>query len=424
VSDLTILEKYPKSFRIDHKDFGDVYKTTFAKGVITDVQKVQDDPILAQSQVKVTGDFGESDWLPLFFHPKAQYWDPDSQKFNEGPNYHEKAWMSFRGDDEVAVMLKEGTPVAVMAFADGVPRIGEAILEVKTIQTAYWNVFQFVQNPDDNGPDGKPLNLKLKAEKIKEVVDGEHPIWLDSSLDRAWMSESTSSIYVWNVFFHTIGVTKTFVRHINMATKYTKYKVLMHLVKIGPILYLICTKYQGKPYIEHETHIEHDDWDGIGNFGNDPQCSTYDENVFPWGCPGGVIDPDNLCYHHDSCPQIRARCEDYLARLNANAGQWNDPGEPFEIVFPSFFIYAAIYTKKLYDQIKHSSNLDWDWANDQLKVVPEGFLYQQTLSGIINWPQGEPYGVTIKAKDDIEYYFRPHTKEELQAAGMWPNRGN
>ena len=168
---LTVFEKYPDSWRIDQPDSGDVSKTTYAKGVISDVQKDRDDPMTATAQVKVTGDFGESDWLPLFFHPKAQYWDPDSQKFNQGPNYFERAWMSFRGDDEVAVMLKEGTPVAVIAFADGVPRLGEAILEVKAIKKFYWHVWQSVQYPDDNGPDGKPLQLKLKAEKINEKTD-------------------------------------------------------------------------------------------------------------------------------------------------------------------------------------------------------------------------------------------------------------
>ena len=69
---LTVFEKYPDSWRIDQPDSGDVSKTTYAKGVISDVQKDRDDPMTATAQVKVTGDFGESDWLPLFFHPKAQ----------------------------------------------------------------------------------------------------------------------------------------------------------------------------------------------------------------------------------------------------------------------------------------------------------------------------------------------------------------
>ena len=33
---LEATEKYPKSFRLNHPNFGDVYRTTYAKGVIGD----------------------------------------------------------------------------------------------------------------------------------------------------------------------------------------------------------------------------------------------------------------------------------------------------------------------------------------------------------------------------------------------------
>ena len=41
--------------------------------------------------------------------------------------------MSFRCDDEVVVMLKDGEPAAVVGFADGVPRIGENLIRIKTL---------------------------------------------------------------------------------------------------------------------------------------------------------------------------------------------------------------------------------------------------------------------------------------------------
>lgn len=138
---ITYFQKYPlsgddqsgaKSMRIDHPDFGDVSKTTYSKGVITDFEKIQDDPIQVKSRVKVKIEGEEeSDYIPIFYHPKILYWDgpgdppvPLATDFNAEGKYFERAWMSFRGGDEVAVMLQKGTPVAVIGFADGVPRIG------------------------------------------------------------------------------------------------------------------------------------------------------------------------------------------------------------------------------------------------------------------------------------------------------------
>ena len=51
--DLTVIEKRPKSFRLNLADFGVVYKNVFAKGTITDFQKVSDDPLTVKSLVKV-----------------------------------------------------------------------------------------------------------------------------------------------------------------------------------------------------------------------------------------------------------------------------------------------------------------------------------------------------------------------------------
>jgi hypothetical protein len=307
-----------------------------------------------------------------------------------------------------------------MAFADGVPRIGEAILEVKAIKKFYWNVWQPVEYPDDNGPDGKPLNLKQKAEKIKEIERPDHETFLDSVLANAWAEEVNTDIYLWTPINHSIGVQTTFIRHENMIGRYAKDKCQMHLTTIGPILYLICAGFRGEPYDVPSSSAVHDDWNGIGSLGNDPNCKITDSNIFPWG----GHDPDDLWMHYDNCTggynPIRPQIEAFLANLNASANQWSHPKEYWETVYTHLAIYAAIYTKKLYNQVKHSSNLDWDWSNDQLKTVPPGFTYQQYLSQTIKWPQGEPYGLTIKAKDGIEYYFRPHTKEELQAAGMWP----
>ena len=135
-TDIEIIEKYLPGRRADFPDFGSVCKTSFSKGVITDFKVTADDPITVESMVKVTGDFGESEYIPLFYHPKEKFWDDETADepvlatdFDEKTGAFKRAWQSFRGDDEVVVMLKEGVPVAVLGHADGVPRIGENILK-------------------------------------------------------------------------------------------------------------------------------------------------------------------------------------------------------------------------------------------------------------------------------------------------------
>lgn len=193
MADLSIIEKYPNSRRIDHPDFGDVYKTTYAKGVITDFEVTSFYRFRVKSMVKVSGDWGESDYLPLFYHPKAQFWDDPRNNllatdFNVAGGYFEKGWMSFRVGDEVIVMLKEGAPVAIVGFADGVPRIGENIVKMQTYAAPGTRGFDatllfqfdppsvyFIRGPltswvypplssNENGPDG--LDLKLVTPQI------------------------------------------------------------------------------------------------------------------------------------------------------------------------------------------------------------------------------------------------------------------
>jgi hypothetical protein len=166
-TEMEVFEKYPNSRRLDHPNFGDVCKTTFAKGVIIDVKvalksecdpllyypgkfegEYQVDPFRVKSHVLVQVE-GQELWLPLFFHPKAAMWDDSDMvvwgtgvneftvnpgilatDFNRDTGYFEKAWMSFRPGDEVVVIIREGAPFAVVGFADGLPRVGEAIFRV------------------------------------------------------------------------------------------------------------------------------------------------------------------------------------------------------------------------------------------------------------------------------------------------------
>jgi hypothetical protein len=200
---LFTFEKYPNSYRIDHPDFGDVYKTTYVKGVITDFEVTSFYRFRVKSMVKVSGDWGESGYIPLFYHPKPQFWDDPNGNlatdYNAGGGYFEKAWMSFRVGDEVVVMLKEGKPVAVVGFADGVPRIGENLIKIVTLPPTspgwfYDAIIIFQCDPPnvyfigggsssssfyyscqpisetENGPDGSDLKLVEPFMLLREVL--------------------------------------------------------------------------------------------------------------------------------------------------------------------------------------------------------------------------------------------------------------
>lgn len=214
-----LLEKRPGSWRLDHPFLQDVLDTTYAKGVITNFKMTpksecdpllfypgkfsgddQVDPFRVKSLVKVKiEDRDESDWLPLFYCPKAHMWDDtdmivsdidgNDRTVNPGvlatnlnlanqgiagaPQWFEKAWMSFRFQDEVVVLLQKGVPVAVIGFADGVPRVGEGVflLNVRPMsgpipdpgaseQPRYVRIDEMKLNAGGaTGPDG--LDLKL-----------------------------------------------------------------------------------------------------------------------------------------------------------------------------------------------------------------------------------------------------------------------
>jgi len=253
MADLEIINPYPDSYRMDHPDLGDVYKTTYAKGVITEFEQLQDDPITVAPRVKVRiGEAGEeSDFIPLFFHPKAQYWDDDehqTQDFNEEGKYFEKAWMSFRGGDEVIVMLRKGKPFAVVGFADGIPRVGEAM--VYFLSENYGSdqeyVICFPKNTDGKvgriyaedmdaqvprGPDGLLLMLTEECEISQPVLKSSttSEYWASCGGNACWSTGITGhpEVSPWWVAFYGFHRRESTTRD---------YEVVV-TIPVGPIKY-------------------------------------------------------------------------------------------------------------------------------------------------------------------------------------------
>lgn len=366
MADLTVNEKYPGSFRLDHPDFGDVRKTTYATGVITEFKKLTDDPLAVDSMVKVNlgGDF-----LPIFFCPKKQYWDSlddlgnlivDSQSLDQVQKAYKKAWMSFRIDDEVVVMLRENEPFAVMGFNDSKPKIGEGVLkyESKTWGPYYAGIpFSSAQiNNSDNGPDG--LSLGLKENGIQSdgspqcgVLAKDFFVWNDSV-----------SIWTGTVIDPVTGLTLNERIHLFDTAQFLE---LFYIV--GPFIYV------------YQVY-------GVGS-------DAYVDIKYSY-----ASDPDNYFGEIDGHPR------DYV--------NWN-------IVF--IRQYAAIYNEVIYNQVKSIrgsaqsayGNLGVTYQTGGLgpdglgppdfliwgSPLPPGFIKQ--VSPALTPPTGP-------IQDAIKLYVRPH----------------
>ena len=81
-------------------------------------------------------------------------------------------------------MLKEGVPVAILGFADGVPRIGEDIVffggakywdEPRDYWVSMLNQLKSeIVDEAELGPDGKPVKLEHEVEPYIGGVEEEH----------------------------------------------------------------------------------------------------------------------------------------------------------------------------------------------------------------------------------------------------------
>ena len=212
-TDMNLVDLPERSLRLDHPTFGDVYKTTFAKGVITEFQGPVSN-IQSMVKVEVAGD--ESNFIPLFYHPKEKYWDDEeggglAQDFDETNGYFKKARMSFQSGDEVAVMLQAGVPVAVVGFADGVPRIGENAVKISWEKWngephfAYFKAAILKESygigsggsalgeidTEPPGPDDSDLGLLTEAFLLCETAEDSHIISNPSSFGNPWIVQTT-----------------------------------------------------------------------------------------------------------------------------------------------------------------------------------------------------------------------------------------
>jgi hypothetical protein len=231
------------SYFLNHADFQETTKTIYAKGTITEWEEpTQEDPLQVR-KCKVAWEDGETEFLPIFFRPKLDFWDdPDngilSQDFDEEVNDYKMAWMSFRADDEVVIVINDQTPEAVIGFADGKPKIGEAVIKIvdqvgksenfpikvkPALYTIGGEITLNATDEDFKGPDG--FDLKLEEESVT-VLGSEQFAF---AFFRDYYSLTESETFRWEISVH---LTSDF--YLTSAAQ---------VLKVGPILYVFVLSY-------------------------------------------------------------------------------------------------------------------------------------------------------------------------------------
>lgn len=288
------------SYRLDHPSFQNVHRTTFAKGVITDVEKVTDDPMDVKSMVKVKIEgYEESDFIPIFYHPKKQYWDDDEHQaidYDAENKYFHKAWMSYRIGDEAVVLMqaakdsKKLVAKFVVGFVDDYPRLGEMLARFDYDGIAgghyFFYMLHFLSVFGDYHYYGDLYRDGESSFNVEQTGIGDDPLYLtvekpitqtlsEIVITERWVA-SGSALTQWAVCYETYDYYKRYYEVDNYYTNILEYKV-------GPVTYKL--EIESYDYIETVTYQLYgflgtfpDNLPNYGNFnGGNPMSVGYDE---------------------------------------------------------------------------------------------------------------------------------------------------
>ena len=438
-----------KSLRINHPDWKDVYNTTYVKGVLSDFKVKSEDPFQVVSMVKVKIDDVETEeFIPLFYHPKKGYWDDrgyrnelgnlkdgekdrnyatDFKEKGEGNEeeeahaYFVKAWMSFRCGDEVVVMLHEGVPIAVVGFADGVPRPGENLFkmtgkeyyETDIAEKFYYAFNSLQENFTSYGtPYGTyPAGAELKDDAIlPEGFDKDKicvtqkfikkPKYISRTLTVRSGWYCVERVLVDNYILAVFANGDLIERHYSHDFYWA----------VGPVMFCwrITKVYSMADNCNYVLAVQHgsewepanlpdlwgDEWDV------DPLTLGFKpENIEPCDWRGEHEIPTHPELPPFSWEDYPTYEDDYYS--SNPTWTWIDGVlQPFNQPF-----YCAVYKPEL-------------WENPDYKdmVLQEVDFYWFAL--IPRWVQAS-MGYSWDP-ESYEIYVPPHTKAELQAADMWP----
>ena len=410
-TEMEVFSKYPDSYRLDHPGFGDVLKTPYAKGVITDF-KVDDPTDLVgtiHSQVKVTGDWGESDWIPIFYHPKAQYWDSDNYKatdFNQKDGYFERAWMSFRKGDEVAVMIKAGVPVAVVGFADGIPRIGENILKISFDTAAagknymLWGFFGKGQPENYPVPGLNPSGGVLNPWNSKEVGPDNDPLCLTYECPKVASGiqhGDRNGAYWFGDYFPYTDKQAPFSwdghQKIIISGEGTYNYINEWLVCCGPFMYLFSIKSN-----RGSESINYQDWIWEYPPGEYIYYNGYTNNTFGMGTDSIVI--QSALYNKEIAEKM----------INSPIVNNNFATDPWYTILPDGRVDNSLYSFNNEDYGVEAWGGGW-YFDQKLQGYSTGT--NPTVDCPVNVPP-EFWNLRIYVPDwnTAKFFVRPHNKNE------------
>lgn len=433
---VNFVEKRPDSWRLNLADFPEVGRTDWAAGKITDFQKAGSVPLEAKPMVKVqVSGMDESGFIPIFFCPKAQYWDggAGARAFDQDKNYYTQSWMSFRYNDSVMVMLqadKPGdslTPRFVFGFADTVPRIGEAVFKCGYLNKCYKMFTPTAGQYTDGelGPDGLDLKLVTECERLVEaetitdipysaaigVTFGDHfqyevkqqtgPPWF-------WYFE-----YSWDAYIQNLYARDT--------RYYWNYR---YLIQIGPILFVLRTS-------TTKTITKTSAWaetvGGTHYAGSSTLYPTQADAEAGGQAWVAMKEAENyaLCYGGDHFPTPITSDEEALAFLLCAL--------PPIVVHTYWGLIDYVNLSPPYNDPDLHDYIDTTTAIHAAINTPDN---QAIARNVSQWPPGEPFITQMTtamltsiytdlqhvrvANLDLDLYVRPHTKAELQDADMWP----
>lgn len=379
---LDIWEKTEGQRRVDHPNFKDVHETTFAKGRIIEFEREEDEYRLKiKSRVKVRiNDNDSDDFIPILWRPQDQYWDDESvlaKDFDEDSQHYKKAWMSFNGRDDVVVMCKKGVPVAVLGFYDNCPRVGENIVKIAYTASAY---VPESATPSMAHTGDRIIHLIMWPQQEELVTDEE-------------------------VQEHQYGEVNDDV----VGPDNADLGLLQECERAGEWSY------------EHDRGIVRADPEG-------EECpNAFVHSYFAW------IHNIDTYYVIDFIVPIGGVLYifSFVILFSEVEGIWcagEDGPQPWYAESEQVIgvnVFAAPYTEENYNKAKAGPTSLGD-PDDSVTNEYDGFELQfipiwRVLSGTRR-DQEEPYRLMYNVDhESLKLYVRPHTKEELEAAALWPD---
>jgi hypothetical protein len=308
-------------------------------------------------------------------------------------------------------------PVAVLGFADGKPKIGENILKIIAGQPYYFNALRIPRGlyaGQDKGPDGKPLGLTLQCRKLTlappepEVVilpDG----WYQEMEMNAWVQEAGTE--TWNSGLATATVTTSEVAFEGWV-KSTIYSIkatiraenYAYLAVIGPILFWIDVT---KVKVEQEPL----ETEGTENFeGTSVFCISHAKST--------INNPDPLIYQGENIDVTYQWCLDYLEAfaeslamsgptvLSPPARDHTPEPVPDQISignYPVGSIYAAVYTKELYDKAVKTTSRE-QRPKEFIEQIAGQIMFREIPGSIM------PNMAVYENISEVSFFVKPHSK--------------